>query len=147
MKNADVALAGEYIECLDGKRREFRVSTLMMCLLQEHYRNNGFPDFVFYRHFDWEKHLYGDIELTALLLWAGLASYEKEKGTFDEWTLEKCKSVFPAFSIPEIIDVIQKAAAKGLSEDQKKALEVRAKKKTVVPRVKKQSKRKSNRRV
>jgi len=130
MKNASVALAGEFIDCSDGQRREFRVSMLMMCLIQEHYqKQEGQESFVFYRDFDWQKHLENP-ELTSLLLWAGLAHEESKKGTLAEWTIEKCKSVVSPFDIPKIVSAIQRAAEKGLSEDQKASLEARSKKKT-----------------
>lgn len=131
MKNTDVALAGEWLDCLDGVRREFRVSNLMMCLIQEHYRNNGQPEFIFYRDFDWDAH-FDDPELTAIMLWAGLAYHEMREDRFDKWTVQEAKAVVNMFDIPKIVDVVRKAARKALSEDQRKVLEHRAnaKKKT-----------------
>lgn len=128
MKNADAALASEYIHCLDGKTRELKISMLMMSLIQEHYRGNGKPEFKFFRDFDWAEH-FDDPDKLALLVWAGVAHEERAEGILGEWTIEKCKEVVGFFEVDKIVETIQKAAIKSMSQDQVKALEAKVKKK------------------
>lgn len=125
MKNLENARPGVWINCADGIRREVRFCLLLTSLIQEHYRKED-PSYNFWQQFDLDAHL-TDPEKTTLLVWAALAQHEREQGRFEEWTLEKAQSVVSMFDIPRLIDAIQEAAQRAISDEQVQALNAKTK--------------------
>lgn len=126
MKNIEAAYPSVGVKCQDGIVREFRFSLLAMRLIQEHYVQAGNPDYKFFEQFDFEEH-FADPSKMVVIVWAGMAYHEKQHGRLESWTIEKAEEVVGIFDLPSIIEAIQQAAIRSISEDQRRAIEARAK--------------------